>query len=291
MRYTVETDIKALGDLKDGWFGGDGVAYSKKDLRWLCGLFFDYPEDIPTPHIAPLPLFKVSLEWVCENYSKRIEYTLELDLTTKVGRLYRLEPNQVATVDQVAISLEDGSLTQVFDILRKTLAQNTVTVGNLRKSKIDVRKDIPDGAPVTDLRVEHVVETTSDGFITVGHKVVAPYYMRPSEGWNPKASECSILQWVAGIYKLEEVDCDAAQHEIFYTIDKFCTEGNFKDCDTILQVLDLNRLNTNLIISFLTITLPAKQHLQSRKQFFEKVVKHFEVTEPSRDVQLLMGLD
>jgi hypothetical protein len=54
-------------------------------------------------------------------------------------------------------------------------------------------------------------------------------------------------------------------------MDGLLERGEFAACDRILQRIDLGRLDSNLMVAFLVITLPARQHLHERGPFYREV--------------------
>ena len=66
-------------------------------------------------------------------------------------------------------------------------------------------------------------------------------------------------------------DVDRATDEVFDRMDGLLEEGNFAACDCILQQADLDRLDSNLMVAFLVITLPAREHLRERGAFYRGV--------------------
>jgi hypothetical protein len=66
-------------------------------------------------------------------------------------------------------------------------------------------------------------------------------------------------------------DTDGATDEVYDRFDGLLERGEFAACDRILQRVDLGRLDSNLMVAFLVITLPARQHLHERAPFYRGV--------------------
>lgn len=75
------------------------------------------------------------------------------------------------------------------------------------------------------------------------------------------------------VYRLAALgDLQAATDKIFDTVDRLLLEGAFPVCDEILRRVDVQRLPTALMRSFLTITAAAKDKLPARKAFYNQVL-------------------
>jgi hypothetical protein len=70
------------------------------------------------------------------------------------------------------------------------------------------------------------------------------------------------------VYDLGQRDLQAATDKVFDTIDRLLCEGREGLCDEILASVEVGRLPSALLRSFLTITAPAKERLPSRPSFF-----------------------
>ena len=58
---------------------------------------------------------------------------------------------------------------------------------------------------------------------------------------------------------------------IYDRIDDLLSDGKFNEVDNMLKNLDVNRIDEDEMLSYLTITAAAKNILLNRKAFFEKV--------------------
>lgn len=77
---------------------------------------------------------------------------------------------------------------------------------------------------------------------------------------------------------------------IEYTDDCFL-ENRFQDCDFLLDTVNLNLLDTFLIVGFLSATRCAKNKLKSRKTFVERARIRLTELAPDRIERLMSGLD
>ena len=66
-------------------------------------------------------------------------------------------------------------------------------------------------------------------------------------------------------------DTDGATDDVYDRIDGLLERGEFAACDRILQRIDLGQLDSNLMVAFLVITLPARQQLHERGPFYRGV--------------------
>jgi hypothetical protein len=66
-------------------------------------------------------------------------------------------------------------------------------------------------------------------------------------------------------------DAEGATDEVFDRLDGLLERGEFEACDRILRQADLNRLDSDLMVAFLVITLPAREYLRERGPFYNGV--------------------
>ena len=64
---------------------------------------------------------------------------------------------------------------------------------------------------------------------------------------------------------------DAALDLIYDRADEMLLAGEFDELDAIIETLDVEQLSVDVLLGVLTITLPAKDKLTTRKEFFESV--------------------
>lgn len=67
--------------------------------------------------------------------------------------------------------------------------------------------------------------------------------------------------------------------------------GNFDRVNSILEDLDIDRLNTVLLVAILAITYSVRDELFSRRYFLKRVRRKFEKTEPHRVDRLLKNYE
>jgi hypothetical protein len=82
----------------------------------------------------------------------------------------------------------------------------------------------------------------------------------------------SIVSFLDEIYDLSQAgDTETATDKIFDTIDRLLINECFTIVDVILHDVDVDRIDTGLMRSFLTITCPAKGKLPSRESLYKKI--------------------
>jgi hypothetical protein len=99
------------------------------------------------------------------------------------------------------------------------------------------------------------------------------------------------LAWLPEVYSLvESGNPEAAADLVFDNIDELLSAGDFPRTNELLQMVDVKRLDTNLMISFLAITLAAKSKLPSRAPLLRRVEARLIQFEPDRVEGLLATL-
>jgi len=98
--------------------------------------------------------------------------------------------------------------------------------------------------------------------------------------------------WLEDVYSLFETNkMRKAIDVVFDNIDNLCCEQRFEEIDEILSKVDLDRLDENLIVAFLTISFGAKNYIKQRASFYEKAeFKLLEAKDPDVVKQILNGL-
>lgn len=97
------------------------------------------------------------------------------------------------------------------------------------------------------------------------------------------------FRWLAELYA--EQRTDAAIDILFRRVDELLTAREFEVCNDLLRCIDLNRLDTNLTVAVLSITLAAAERLPYRQQFVWRVAEHLQDIAPERAARLLEGLE
>jgi hypothetical protein len=99
------------------------------------------------------------------------------------------------------------------------------------------------------------------------------------------------LTWLGDVYSLVARNrFDAAIDILFRNVDELLLTGQFNRCNDLLRAIDLGRLDTNLLVGTLSITVSAADKLPGRAHFVERVAKRLESMAPGRVERLLVGL-
>ncbi|WP_428265089.1 hypothetical protein [Haliangium sp.] len=97
--------------------------------------------------------------------------------------------------------------------------------------------------------------------------------------------------WLGDVYSLvARQQPDEAIDILFDHIDELLSEGQFARCDSVLRAIDLDRLDTNLVVAVLSITLSAADELPHRARLLSRAEKRLSVLAPERVERLLHGL-
>jgi hypothetical protein len=81
-----------------------------------------------------------------------------------------------------------------------------------------------------------------------------------------------IPTFLSEVYRLSQLgDTDTAGFKIYDFLDRVLIDGFFAVCDNILSKVDVEKLDTKLMRSFLSITTPAKKKLPSRAVLYKKI--------------------
>lgn len=83
---------------------------------------------------------------------------------------------------------------------------------------------------------------------------------------------------------------DEAIDVLFDYVDGLLCDGNFDECNDLLNVVDFERLDSNLVVGFLSITISAKDKLRSRSNFVERAEGRLKILAPDRVDNLMSGL-
>lgn len=77
---------------------------------------------------------------------------------------------------------------------------------------------------------------------------------------------------------------------LFEKVDHMLIEGQMRECDLLLQGIDLARLESNMLVGLLSVTLEAGDYLPYRRELFSRIEQIFTKTSPERVERLLVGL-
>lgn len=83
---------------------------------------------------------------------------------------------------------------------------------------------------------------------------------------------------------------DDAIDLLFDNIDDLLIDHRVDLCEKILKIIDLEKLNGNLLIGLLCVTKGAKDYLPSRNKILSDIKEIFEKNEPHRVEGLFKGL-
>jgi hypothetical protein len=85
---------------------------------------------------------------------------------------------------------------------------------------------------------------------------------------------------------------DAAMDAIFDHVNALLMAGQFARCDELLRLIDVDKVPPVLLISFLTITAPAKDKLAERGHFYDRAKAEIVRRRgPETTARLLVGLE
>jgi hypothetical protein len=102
--------------------------------------------------------------------------------------------------------------------------------------------------------------------------VPAPPLLDADAGDGAPGIRDDVERFLGGVYQaVARGDTDGATDDVYDRVDGLLERGEFAACDRILERIDLGRLDSNLMIAFLVITLPARQHLRERGPFYREV--------------------
>ena len=97
--------------------------------------------------------------------------------------------------------------------------------------------------------------------------------------------------WLDEVYSLTaRGEIDSAIDVLFDHVDDLLLEGDFSTCNELLIAVDLKRLDTNLLIAILSITLSASEKLPNRTLLVSRVEKRLAELAPERLHSLMDGL-
>jgi hypothetical protein len=92
------------------------------------------------------------------------------------------------------------------------------------------------------------------------------------------------------VYSLSVIgDLQGATDKVFDTFDGLLLEGDCAACNEILRKVDVSRLSTALMRSFLTITAAAKEKLPARKALYKQVLSEMIRLKGKEKAERLIG--
>lgn len=99
------------------------------------------------------------------------------------------------------------------------------------------------------------------------------------------------LMWLDDVYSLVvKGKPDDAVDIVYENVDRMLERGEFERCDSFLRVVDLSRLDTNVMVALLSITMPAATKLKARAEVLASIEKNLRALAPGRVERILGGL-
>lgn len=93
------------------------------------------------------------------------------------------------------------------------------------------------------------------------------------------------------IYKLVELqEYDEACDILYQDMDSMFLDGEFDQCNEMLKLINLDKLDINLLVGLLSITYAAKDKLPYRDNLYNKIQQKFDLLCSDRKEKLLVGL-
>lgn len=86
---------------------------------------------------------------------------------------------------------------------------------------------------------------------------------------------------------LTKGEIDDAIDILFDTFDDLFMDGEFEKADELLPTIEVEKLDTNLLVALLVITYPAKEKLSNRPAVVERVKERLYEIAPDRARELL----
>lgn len=108
---------------------------------------------------------------------------------------------------------------------------------------------------------------------------------------QPSPSPANAPTWLGDVYSLvRRNQPDAAVDILFRHVDDMLLKDEFSRCNALLRAIDLKRLDTNLIVAVLSITVEVSSQLSYRSRFVGRAEKRLQELAPERVERLLSGL-
>lgn len=106
-----------------------------------------------------------------------------------------------------------------------------------------------------------------------------------------KAVVFSMPTWVFEVYELVKTEqTDHAIDVLFAGVDDLLSNEWFFECDQIIGKIDLEQLDTHLLVGLLSITFTAKSVLPGRPDLVRRVEERLKILAPDRIEGLMRGL-
>jgi len=90
---------------------------------------------------------------------------------------------------------------------------------------------------------------------------------------------------------LKENKTSHAMDHIGATLGKMCDDKKFDELDSLLRLINFDKLSITTMLGVLDATAKADEHLKARKDFFDKVRTHLTKIKPARAKDILRNLE
>jgi len=101
----------------------------------------------------------------------------------------------------------------------------------------------------------------------------------------------STFDWLSDLYvMIKNGSTDKAIDLLIDEVDDLLSDGEFERCDDLMGLIDLDRLDVDLLVGVLSVTLGAAELLPSRPGLIEQVEERLEGLVPERVDALMEGL-
>lgn len=102
-------------------------------------------------------------------------------------------------------------------------------------------------------------------------------------------SSSNELKWMTEMYRcVDRDDVDAALEILYDELVGLQTDGRFAECDDMLAILDIEGLDSNLMVGVLSVTYQARDRLRNRARVLQKIERRLGQLAPNR-VEALIG--
>ncbi len=109
---------------------------------------------------------------------------------------------------------------------------------------------------------------------------------------NPSSEGPAGAKWLEDVYSaVRHERIDAALDLLMEHFDELFHAGKFSEANSLLDHVDLQRLDIDTMVGLLAATLPARDELKRRGRLVERVRVHLQRLAPTRLPGLLQGLD
>lgn len=104
-----------------------------------------------------------------------------------------------------------------------------------------------------------------------------------------RSSQPSRLDWMTRMYQLvARKEIDDALEILYDELLDLQTAGRFAECNEMLALLDVDGLDTNLMVGVLVVTYQAKDRLSHRARILKKIERRLAELAPNR-IEALIG--